>query len=90
MEHHLKQYPDGNVHFQARIKKIMQEDEEIGKVAQGTPIVICESYHPFQEEQPLTSLPSARALELLLKDIIVETADIARTSGSKKLQPWHV
>lgn len=26
---------------QARIKKIMQEDEEIGKVAQGTPIVIC-------------------------------------------------
>ncbi|KAJ9107528.1 hypothetical protein QFC21_000985 [Naganishia friedmannii] len=57
---------------QARIKKIMQEDEEIGKVAQGTPIVI------------------SRALELFLKDIIVETADIARTTGSKKLQPWHV
>lgn len=50
----------------------MQEDEEIGKVAQGTPIVI------------------SRALELFLKDIIVETADIARTTGSKKLQPWHV
>ncbi|KAJ9100011.1 hypothetical protein QFC19_005829 [Naganishia cerealis] len=56
----------------ARIKKIMQEDEEIGKVAQGTPIVI------------------SRALELFLKDIIIETADIARTTGSKKLQPWHV
>jgi hypothetical protein len=27
----------------ARIKKIMQEDEEIGKVAAGAPIVICES-----------------------------------------------
>jgi hypothetical protein len=25
----------------ARIKKIMQEDEEIGKVAAGAPIVIC-------------------------------------------------
>jgi hypothetical protein len=26
---------------QARIKKIMQKDEEVGKVAQATPIVIC-------------------------------------------------
>ena len=25
----------------ARIKKIMQDDEEIGKVAQATPILIC-------------------------------------------------
>ena len=27
--------------WQARIKKIMQKDEEVGKVAQATPIVIC-------------------------------------------------
>jgi len=27
----------------ARIKKIMQKDEEVGKVAQATPIVICTS-----------------------------------------------
>lgn len=27
--------------IQARIKKIMQKDEEVGKVAQATPIVIC-------------------------------------------------
>jgi len=27
---------------QARIKRIMQKDEEVGKVAQATPIVICE------------------------------------------------
>jgi hypothetical protein len=26
----------------ARIKKIMQADEDIGKVAQATPVVICE------------------------------------------------
>lgn len=31
--------------FQARIKRIMQKDEEVGKVAQATPIVICMS-HP--------------------------------------------
>ena len=29
--------------IQARIKKIMQKDEEVGKVAQATPIVICTS-----------------------------------------------
>jgi hypothetical protein len=27
--------------MQARIKKIMQKDEEVGKVAQATPVVIC-------------------------------------------------
>jgi Dr1-associated corepressor len=27
--------------LKARIKKIMQKDEEVGKVAQATPIVIC-------------------------------------------------
>lgn len=32
-----------HIRLQARIKKIMQKDEEVGKVAQATPIVICES-----------------------------------------------
>lgn len=27
--------------IQARIKRIMQKDEEVGKVAQATPVVIC-------------------------------------------------
>lgn len=32
----------GNIfHFQARIKKIMQTDEEIGKVAAAVPVIIC-------------------------------------------------
>ncbi|EEB87977.1 hypothetical protein MPER_14450 [Moniliophthora perniciosa FA553] len=30
----------------ARIKKIMQKDEDVGKVAQATPIVIC-AYENF-------------------------------------------
>lgn len=38
----------------ARIKKIMQKDEEVGKVAQATPIVICMSCAP----SPSSSLKS--------------------------------
>lgn len=30
--------------FQARIKKIMQTDEEIGKVAAAVPVIICILY----------------------------------------------
>lgn len=30
----------GFVYFQGRIKKIMQSDEEVGKVAQAVPIII--------------------------------------------------
>jgi hypothetical protein len=29
----------------ARIKRIMQKDEEVGKVAQATPVVICERHY---------------------------------------------
>jgi hypothetical protein len=31
----------------ARIKRIMQADEEVGKVAQVTPIAVCTSPLPF-------------------------------------------
>ena len=41
---------------QARIKRIMQKDEEVGKVAQATPVVICTSapLHPLQSPVPRT------------------------------------
>lgn len=32
---------------QARIKKIMQADEDVGKVAQATPLMVCESSFPL-------------------------------------------
>jgi hypothetical protein len=35
--------------LKARIKKIMQKDEEVGKVAQATPIVICTSLRLFSQ-----------------------------------------
>ena len=31
----------------ARIKRIMQADEDVGKVAQATPTAVCESTLPF-------------------------------------------
>lgn len=33
----------------ARIKKIMQADEEVGKVAQATPVVVCK----WMQSQPI-------------------------------------
>lgn len=35
--------------FQARIKKIMQTDEEIGKVAAAVPVIICILFFFFAE-----------------------------------------
>lgn len=36
------------VHFPvARIKRIMQADDDVGKVAQVTPVVVCEYYTVF-------------------------------------------
>lgn len=32
-----------NLARQARIKKMIQQDEDVGKVAQATPIVVCKS-----------------------------------------------
>lgn len=44
----------------------MQMDEEIGKVAQGTPIVIC----THRSLQPLLMSGAAKALEIFLQDLI--------------------
>jgi hypothetical protein len=41
--------------MQARIKKIMQLDEEVGKLASATPVMICESALQFEGAQQTTS-----------------------------------
>lgn len=46
----------------ARIKKIMQADEDVGKVAQATPVLICKSIPYF----PNLSVDSYEAEELWL------------------------
>jgi len=42
-------YKNQNSLFQARIKKIMQSDEEIGKVAAAVPVLISRSLEMFVE-----------------------------------------
>lgn len=33
--------------FKARIKKIMQADEDVGKIALAVPVLVCESFFFF-------------------------------------------
>ncbi|KAL6297990.1 histone-fold-containing protein, partial [Sparassis latifolia] len=66
----------------ARIKRIMQKDEEVGKVAQATPIVICAPL-------PSLSYPS-KALELFLGMIIEEASKVTAERGSKKVEAYHL
>ncbi|OCH91539.1 hypothetical protein OBBRIDRAFT_728490 [Obba rivulosa] len=66
----------------ARIKRIMQKDEEVGKVAQATPIVICES-------QSSTRM-HPKALELFLAMLVDEASKVTIQRGSKKVEPYHL
>lgn len=65
----------------------MQVDEEVGKVAQTTPIVIC----------ALTSRPTAalayalaKSLELFMQQLIDETVKETRNRGAKKITAYHL
>jgi len=44
--------------IQARIKKIMQMDEEVGKLASATPVMICMSL-PYHQETYDAPVPPA-------------------------------
>ncbi|KAI0665568.1 histone-fold-containing protein [Trametes maxima] len=59
----------------ARIKRIMQKDEEVGKVAQATPVVICEY---------------SKALELFLAMIVEEASNVTVDRGSKRVEAYHL
>ncbi|EPQ53235.1 histone-fold-containing protein [Gloeophyllum trabeum ATCC 11539] len=67
----------------ARIKRIMQKDEEVGKVAQATPIVICNSLNPLLPGRP-------KALELFLALIVEEAHKVTAERGSKKVEAYHL
>lgn len=67
----------------------MQKDEEVGKVAQATPIVIClYSAHPLSLTLPHSS--PAKALELFLAMIIHESSKITLERGSKRVEAYHL
>ncbi|KAE9407690.1 histone-fold-containing protein [Gymnopus androsaceus JB14] len=62
----------------ARIKKIMQKDDDVGKVAQATPV--------FFTKPSL----SAKALELFLALIVEKAGDVTIERGSKKVEAYHL
>ena len=74
--------------LQARIKKIIQADEDVGKVAQGTPIVVCESFRSSSQLEiaELTPFPlEAKALELFLGTLVKACVADAQERNVKKL-----
>ena len=74
----------------------MQKDEEVGKVAQATPIVIC-TYLILPNTLRLanlllllSSLSVAKALELFLAMIIEESTNVTVKRGAKKVEVYHL
>ncbi|KAI9359054.1 histone-fold-containing protein, partial [Pilaira anomala] len=65
----------------ARIKKIMQLDEDVGKVAQATPILIC-------KVQVLNFC--SKALELFMQSLIDQACQESRTRNAKRLSVAHL
>jgi hypothetical protein len=66
----------------------MQKDEEVGKVAQATPVVIC-TWLPFIHSLGLTRGP-AKALELFLAMVVDEAGKITVARNSKKVEAYHL
>jgi Dr1-associated corepressor len=75
----------------ARIKKIMQADEDVGKVAQVTPVAICNT-SPTPQYLQETDLFwfVAKALELFMDRIIKAVADETRARGARRVTPSHL
>lgn len=81
----------------ARIKRIMQADEEIGKVAQVTPVAVCKLIPlslpsrgiPLSE---LTTYPLslAKALELFMISLVSTAAEEAKAGSSKRVTSAHL
>ena len=69
----------------------MQKDEEVGKVAQATPVVICTyfffKYCPFFFADEILL---AKALELFLGLIIEKSSAVTTQRGSKRLEVYHL
>jgi len=73
----------------------MQKDEEVGKVAQATPIVICASiYYYFLQTRSILKLhfagTTAKALELFLALLIEESGKVTVDRDSKKIEAYHL
>ncbi|GAB0096061.1 uncharacterized protein DMENIID0001_115130 [Sergentomyia squamirostris] len=69
-----------------RIKKIMQTDEEVGKVAQAVPIIIYILFKRLTKRQFLLEL----TLELFVESLLTKTVRITNARHAKTLSPSHM
>lgn len=72
----------------ARIKRIMQADEDVGKVAQATPTAVCKYHIPVFDTN--TKLHAAKALELFMISLVAKGAVEARANNSKRVTAQHL
>lgn len=70
----------------------MQKDEEVGKVAQATPVVICASLNIRNESlnAHVIGVNLAKALELFLALLVQEAADVTSGRNSKRVEAYHL
>lgn len=85
----------------ARIKRIMQADEDVGKVSQATPIAVCMSSIPSHfslfslciyglKSQLIKFQTAAKALELFMISLVSKAAEEARLKSSKRITAEHL
>jgi hypothetical protein len=83
----------------ARIKRIMQADEDVGKVAQVTPIAVCKyALCAFLERFYFSCLQDvltghfliAKALELFMISLVTKAAQEAKDRNSKRVTASHL
>ncbi|KAJ9534672.1 hypothetical protein QJQ45_002957 [Haematococcus lacustris] len=79
----------------ARIKKLMQADEDVGKIAQATPVMmgtrsILVGPGHVRPVTGFASYVAARALELFLKRLCEKTIEVAQSRQAKTLSCSHL
>lgn len=71
----------------------MQLDEEVGKLASATPVMVCQCHRLLRVGFLglfILTVSSAKSLECFLQLLVEETAKEARSRGSKKLTAYHL
>ncbi len=77
----------------ARIKRIMQADEDVGKVAQATPTAVCELITFFTYSVVVLGMLTcflAKALELFMITLVTKAAAEAQDRSSKRVTAAHL
>ncbi|KAH0544915.1 hypothetical protein FGG08_000995 [Glutinoglossum americanum] len=75
----------------ARIKRIMQADEDVGKVAQVTPVIVCKQDLALCSRSLLIFIcTTAKALELFMISLVCKSAQEAGSRSQKRITAAHL